>query len=78
MIGTSDHVRIRRQTSAPSMSGSPRSRITAAGLSRVDDLDRLVAGTDRDDAIAASAQRGREDPHDRRLVVDDEDEVVAS
>ena len=73
MIGALLQPRRPRMTSVPSMSGSPRSRMTRSGGSVAAALSAARPGGGGDDLVAARAEVDGERPEDLRLVVDDQD-----
>ena len=67
---------MRRQTSVPSRSGSPRSSTTRSGGRSANSLERVGAGAGDFDVVAARAQQRSDRPLDRDLVVDEQDAGV--
>ena len=73
MIGISLHSRSRSVTSTPSMSGSIRSTIAAAGGLHRGRVERLLAAAGGDRLVAGVAEDHLQRAQDLRLVVADED-----
>src|SRR3954464_8855785 len=81
-IGTSELLRIRRQTSIPSMSGSIRSSTISAGVSAATSAGGACAGAAGGELVVAGRgglhpvtwvlQVERDERRDRALVLDDE------